>query len=285
MEVHVKRIILLAAAAGAVAAGTLLATAGSSSAQSSSLPVITVAMDGKSITVGGALQSGGVDVRSTTTSEASGQPAFFRLNPGVTPAQALAAAAAARGNLDPNSLNPFGSIVFNAEADKGTSDVQTTLQPGNYVALDLAPSQSSNVRPPFSTFTITQAAQPATLPTPKATVRAIEFGFRGPSRLHRGDLVRFENDGFLYHMIVATEAKNAKAAKRIVKLLKAGKDNKAGRLAIGGYGFAGPISTGSYQQFVITQKPGVWVLACFMDTQDHREHTQLGMERIIRIVR
>jgi hypothetical protein len=27
------------------------------------------------------------------------------------------------------------------------------------------------------------------------------------------------------------------------------------------------------------------VLACFMDTQDHREHTQLGMERVIRIVK
>jgi hypothetical protein len=30
---------------------------------------------------------------------------------------------------------------------------------------------------------------------------------------------------------------------------------------------------------------GVMVLACFMDTQDHREHTLLGMERVIHIVK
>jgi hypothetical protein len=29
---------------------------------------------------------------------------------------------------------------------------------------------------------------------------------------------------------------------------------------------------------VISQPAGFWVLACFMDTQDGREHTTLGME-------
>jgi hypothetical protein len=42
---------------------------------------------------------------------------------------------------------------------------------------------------------------------------------------------------------------------------------------------------GAYQQQVIHNRPGYWVLACFMDTQDGREHTQLGMERVIRIVK
>jgi hypothetical protein len=37
-------------------------------------------------------------------------------------------------------------------------------------------------------------------------------------------------------------------------------------------------------QLVIHNRPGFWVLACFMETQDHREHTQLGMERVIQIV-
>jgi hypothetical protein len=39
------------------------------------------------------------------------------------------------------------------------------------------------------------------------------------------------------------------------------------------------------EQQVMTNKPGYWVLACFMNTQDGREHTQLGMERVIRIVK
>jgi hypothetical protein len=34
-----------------------------------------------------------------------------------------------------------------------------------------------------------------------------------------------------------------------------------------------------------TGKPGFYVEACFMDTQDGREHVQLGMERLIRIVK
>jgi hypothetical protein len=35
-----------------------------------------------------------------------------------------------------------------------------------------------------SPFTVTAAKAPATLPTPQATVRSIEFDFRGPTTLH-----------------------------------------------------------------------------------------------------
>jgi hypothetical protein len=43
------------------------------------------------------------------------------------------------------------------------------------------------------------------------------------------------------------------------------------------------LTHGAYQQQVVHVRPGYWVLACFMDTQDGREHTQLGMERVIHI--
>ena len=39
------------------------------------------------------------------------------------------------------------------------------------------------------------------------------------------------------------------------------------------------------QQMVLDGKPGYYVEACFMDTQDGREHVQLGMERLVRIVK
>jgi hypothetical protein len=42
---------------------------------------------------------------------------------------------------------------------------------------------------------------------------------------------------------------------------------------------------GAFQQETITAKPGIYVEVCFMDTQDRRQHTQLGMERIIHIVK
>ena len=39
------------------------------------------------------------------------------------------------------------------------------------------------------------------------------------------------------------------------------------------------------QQEVINEPPGYYVIACFMITQDGREHTQLGMEKLIHIVK
>jgi hypothetical protein len=39
------------------------------------------------------------------------------------------------------------------------------------------------------------------------------------------------------------------------------------------------------QQEVITQPPGVYVIFCAMNTEDGREHFQLGMYRTIRIVK
>ena len=77
----------------------------------------------------------------------------------------------------------------------------------------------------------------------------------------------------------------AAGAQKIAQLLKAGEDGKAQGLAIGSYTFFNLLTHGSYQQEVISARPGYWVLACFMDTQDGREHTQLGMERVIRIVK
>lgn len=268
------------AAAALAAAGppTLAATP----TQGSRLPQLTIAMNDGSISVGGALQSGAVDMVSTTTGEPQAQPLLVRLNPGVTPKQAYAftSSPAAR---DLNHLRRVGSIVFDAEADRGVSHIQTSLQPGQYVAFDLAAPNPSKA--PHTAFTIAKAAQPATLPPPQATIRAIEFGFRGPRQLHDGELVRFENDGFLVHMTVATRTKNAKLASQVVNALRARDDNKAKRLSIGGATFTNPVSTGARQQLKITAKPGYWVLACFMTTQDGREHTQLGMERIIHITR
>jgi hypothetical protein len=240
------------------------------------LPKIFVAMNGKTIKVTGAT-SGGVEVVSKVTREPQGDPTFVRLDPGVTVAQLFQAAA---GDL--NNIALIASVVFSPQANKGTTSAQVNLAPGRYVALDLA----SNAKiPPHTQFTITGAASPAKLPKPQATVASIEFGFRGPGRLHDGELVRFANHGFLVHMIVAARGRNAADARKIAALLKAGKDGQAQRLATDFYSFFNILTHDAYQQQVIHNRPGYWVLACFMDTQDHREHTQLGMERVIQIVR
>ena len=236
-------------------------------------------MTGKKITVGGALQSGGVRVVSKVSSEPAGSPVLVRLDPGVTVPQFIAALP--KIGADQNNIDGIGAIVFSTQANKGTTSAQVSLAPGHYIALDV----SGTGIPPLTSFTIKAAGSPATLPRPQATVASIEFGFQGPGRLHDGELVRFANHGFLVHMIVGIRARSATGARQIARLLRAGKDNQAQRLATGFYGFDNVLSHGAYQQLVIHNRPGYWVLACFMDTQDHREHTTLGMERVIRIVR
>ncbi len=109
-------------------------------------------------------------------------------------------------------------------------------------------------------FTVTAAASPVALPAPEATIRSIEFGFHGPSTLHDGELVRFENEGFLVHMDVAAPVKNMKAAKQVVKDLLAGKEKAFEKLISGPpAGFAGPLSHEAFQQETITAKPGIYV--------------------------
>ena len=70
----------------------------------------------------------------------------------------------------------------------------------------------------------------------------------------------------------------AEHAQKIAKLLKKGKDRQAQQLATGFNAFVNILTHGAFQQQVVHIRPGFWVLACLFDTQDHREHTTLGME-------
>ena len=278
MRVIGRAAVILGAVASIVGVGITSTT----SAASSGLPTLTLTLNGRSIGVSGALQSGAVNVVSSVSVKHT-EPVLFRLNPRVpfsAFAQAGAAINAHHGDL--NYLDPYGSIVFDVSADKGTTTAQTTLRPGNYVAVDLS---SSNPDPPHATFVIGRAPQPLPLPRPGATISAIDFAFRGPSTLHDGELVRFQNSGFLVHPIQGIGVKNARTARRLTALLRAANDKEAPKLGISFPEFAGPLSPGGVQQELINERPGIYVLACILRTQDGREETQLGMERTIRIVR
>ena len=264
-------------AASASVARPHLARAATAAAARAVLPRIDVTSNGKKITVSGALVSGGVRIVARATGRHAAEPIFVRLDPGVTLAQFLKILPKAAA--DPNNLDGTAAIVTDTQVSRhGTSRIQATLQPGQYVALDVA----GNGRPPLTPFTITRSAHPAALPRPAATIAAIEFGFRGPRTLHRGDLVRFANHGFLVHMIVYATAASRRQARKVARFLKEGKQGKAGRHATGFGTFAGPLSHGSYQQLIVTRR-GWYVLACFMETQDGRDHTTLGMERVIHV--
>jgi hypothetical protein len=273
-----------AAAAAAVTvalvapAGGALASAGTTSRHAAaSLPVITVTMNGTAITVAGALESGAVRVVSKVSKEPMGNPTFVRLDPGVTVSQVLQAAAG-----DPNNIALIASIVFSPQANKGTSSAEVSLKPGNYAAVDLA---NQSATPPLTTFTITRNSSPAKLPKPAAVLNSIEFAFRGPGTLHDGQLVRFGNKGFLVHMMLAFRAPTKAQAQELARYLREGKNGKAEKLVDGSYQFFGILTHGRSEQQILKLRAGYWVLACFMETQDGRDHTELGMERVIRIVK
>jgi hypothetical protein len=250
-------------------------------AQASSLPTMTLTLTKSSITVGGATQSGAVNVVSTETGVKEASVILFQLKPGASFEVVEAAIKKAHG--DTNVTSQYGAIVFDAEVPPhGSSEVQTSLQPGQYVAV--LPGGEGKGSKAHADFTVSAAAAPVALPTPQATIRSIEFGFRGPKTLHDGELVRFENEGFLVHMDIAFPVKSKLAAAKVVKALLTGKEKGLQKLAAGEpFAFAGPVAHEAFQQETITAKPGWYVQACFMETQDGRVHTRLGMERIIKI--
>jgi hypothetical protein len=272
----VKRFGSLVVVTSVVAACVVGLAGVSAASAASTLPTLNVAVAGKTgITVSGSTVSGAVNITSTFSGKGQGGYGLVRLDQGVSFPEALHAVQSHHG--DPNALTPFGSILVAADAP-GT--VQTVLTPGNYVALNLTGNgPAANV----SQFTVTPSSSPAALPAAAATETSIDFGFNGPTVLHDGTIVRFENGGYLVHMDVLIGARNKAGAEKIAALLKAGKDHAAQKLATGFVDLMDPASPGAMQQEVLNAKAGYYVQACFMDTQDGREHTTLGMERVIRI--
>ncbi|HEX4109774.1 MAG TPA: hypothetical protein VHX88_16685, partial [Solirubrobacteraceae bacterium] len=172
------------------------------------------------------------------------------------------------------TLAPYATIEFDGAIDPaGTTSAQALLAPGHYVAV--------NDGNGFTPFTIAKAAHPASLPHPGATVTAIDFAYRGAVTLRDGELVRFENDGYVIHMVSWASTPSVADASRAEADLRKGDVAAAKRYATGMGSFAGPLSTGALQQEVITEPPGVYVIFCSMNTQDGREHFQLGMFKTI----
>lgn len=277
-ERRFKRAVIALGAASACAA-----LWGAGPAQAAALPKLTLKVDANSISVGGATQSGGVDVVTTTSVKKGAEAILFRLDPGKTAAE-LQAFLKSKKSQDPNEANRFGAIVFDAEAVAGhPSEAQTVLAPGEYLALASKGHGPPTIAAPF---TVSAAAAPAALPKPQATIRSIDFDFRGPRTLHEGELVRFVNDGFLVHMDLAFPVKSKGAAKRVAHGMLTGRQKGLGKLFAGPpVGFQGAVSHGAFQQERIQARPGWYVQVCFMEDQEGTPHTKLGMERVIRIVK
>jgi plastocyanin len=270
-----KRIISLSAGVLATAV-TASAAFGATDTGTASLPTLSIAVNGKSITLPRTVPAGAVNVITNVTEESAGAPALVKLQPGVTVQKVFQVIQKAHG--DPQAIKGYASIVFDRPSPKGKTSTQTVLTPGNYAALDFAP----NGQPPTRLFTVTRSSRSTQLPKPDATITMKDFAFTGPSTLLAGELVRFRNAGKVLHMAVGARFKTMADATKAAEELKAGNDKAAEKLAIGEVSFMDTNSPGAMQQETIDVKPGVYVLACFMATNG-KEHTRLGMERVITI--
>jgi hypothetical protein len=157
------------------------------------------------------------------------------------------------------------------------------LAPGNYVALD---STSGNPATWLRTpFTVVGSAREARLPTAAATVNMIDSAFRGARTLHEGELIRYENTGFVSHMAFGIKVRDVASARKVTAALQAGNDKAAFKVAQAEYAFAGALSPGSQQEQRVATPTGIYVLACFMASQDGSEHTRLGMIKTITVIK
>ncbi|HEX3511679.1 MAG TPA: hypothetical protein VHT27_11345 [Solirubrobacteraceae bacterium] len=276
----IARAGLLAAAIAAICAIPAFAAAGT--ALAAPLPTLTLAASPSGITASGLEVSGAVNVVATASGLKEPSIILFALKPGSNAGELISYLE--QQHNDPNAAGKFGSIVVDEEGAPGKgSEAQTVLTPGNYVALVI---EGEGKLKAHTAFTVAAAPSPAALPAAEATEKTIDFRFRGPSALHDGELVRFENEGFLVHMDIAFPVRSKAAGKKLIKDLLTGSERQERKLIAGPpITFAGPLSSGSFQQETITAKPGFYVQACFMQTQDGIDHTRLGMERLIGIAK
>ena len=278
-----KRFASLFAAAGAVATVSAFALAGGAGA-ASSLPTLKLTLTGKTgVSISSnSIPSGAVSISATHSGKGGpGSFAIVRLNPNEPASQAISSGFGAvqksHNNLD--ALTATGDLLVVSANAPGP--VQTVLKQGTYVALNT----TGNGGPSFAQFTVTPSSSPAALPAASSTQKAIEFGFKGSRVLKNGTTVRAVNGGYLVHMIDLIGAKNKAAAVKVLGLLRKNASMKKLHPFLTGQfiSLLNPASPGAMQQQVLNAKPGYYVEACFMDTQDGREHTQIGMERLVRV--
>lgn len=258
-----------------IAASLALATV---STASSGLPTLTLALTPNTVNVGGPMLAGATRIATTVSGEKEDNPGLVLLKPGVTPQEFGAVVAKLGADTPLDAIDPYGTIVYGgADAAQGQTTVgYADLPAGTYVALNNGNGHA--------VFTVRPSSDPATMPAPAATVTAIDFGFRGARVLRDGELVRFTNAGYLIHMVVYGRVPSVAVARRAEALLLAGKEHQAQKLTVAHGTFVFALSSGESQESVIDQPPGVYVILCLMNSQDGREHSQLGMFRTIRIV-
>jgi hypothetical protein len=187
----------------------------------------------------------------------------------------------------PGAVLQLGSIEASASL-AGRSDkraLTATLKPGvTYAAVQATADNGSKWK--HSLFTVGQETSTAVAPTPDATVRFVDYGFRGSKTLPRNGVVRFENDGKSPHFAVAFPLRKGADPKAAVRAMKKNQEKRFMRMAGGEPTEPQGLITGGAVNDVEVKfaKKGTYVLACFFsDGPRAKPHAARGMVRAVTV--
>jgi hypothetical protein len=154
--------------------------------------------------------------------------------------------------------------------------VTVTLRPNvTYVAVSTQGSKFG-----LATFTTTDTANGAQAPAPDATIRMVDYGFRGSATLPRRGVIRVQNRGAAYHFALAFPLRSGVSSKRAGAALRAGSEKAIRRIVAGEpVTVQDLISPGSSNDNEVRfRRAGRYAFVCFFG-----EHNRLGMYRVFSV--
>jgi hypothetical protein len=252
-------------------------------AKAPELPALTVASrTAGHTTLSGAtgLLAGPAHVRFTTT-RSDATLALLALKPGTTADSLLAALRSAHG---PRDVRDLASLLYAPEISaRHDALAYLDLEAGTYAVADVSGKPAG----PLKTFTVA-ARDPSAPPAPKmphadAHLGMRDFRFVARPSIPRSGVLRYENTGATFHFADAIRLRSGASVTRALSALRAGRRTVPGAVSFSPLvGIVGPGESGAVDYRL---HPGRYVLVCFFaDGDSHdRPHTQLGMERAVRI--
>jgi hypothetical protein len=275
---HVKKLLIAGVATLALAGGATAVAA------QEAPPTVKVALAKKSVTVQGAeaLKAGPTRFEFSVVDGKEQIGELFALAPGKTLEDFEKALPKGPGAvLQLGTLEAGVSLL--SKNDK--RNVTVTLRPDTTYAM-LQVTANDPKKWVYSVFEVSVETSTAVAPEPDATVRLVDYGFRGASTLPRDGVIRFENRGKAPHFTVAMPLRKGVAPKAAVRAVKKNQEKRFERM-IGGQPSEpqGLITGGSANDVEFRfAKRGNYVLACFFsDGPRAKPHSARGMVRAVTV--
>jgi hypothetical protein len=270
----------LIAGAAALVLGGGAAAAGAQDAP----PTVKVALSKTAVKLEGAeaLKAGPTRFEFTAANGKEQIGELLALAPGKTVDQLREAIA-----KGPAAVLQLGSLEVGVTlAGKDTKRAVTaTLKPGVTYAM-MQVTADDPAKWVFTAFTVGQETGTAVAPKPDATVKLVDFGFKGSKRLPRKGVVRFENRGRAPHFVVAMPLRKGADPKAAVRAVIKNQEKRFESMAGGTASEPQGLITGGAVNDVELRfrKRGSYVLACFFSLgPNEKPHSARGMVRAVTV--